>query len=128
MSQARQQMVMRARVLRPGGLESDGRDEWGGELADDVPDAWIESLPCLAWAPTDAREILDDVKLGVFGAVMLSVPADTDIREGDIIESVTDRRGGEIFPGPLAVVGVTRRASHLAVMARAQKSLRSGGV
>ena len=125
MTQARQQMTMRATIRRPGGAVSDGVDEWGGEVHDDEPDAWIADLACYAWAPSDLREVLDDAKLGVFGALRIVCPVDAAIREGDIVEQIVDRRGVEVFPGPMTITGVTRRVGHLAIMARTQKSLRA---
>ncbi len=117
-SQARQSMTMRAYVQTS---VSAGTDDWGHELADELPDV-LPALACAAWQPTDVREVFDGDKQGVFGAVRLIVPADSTLREGDVIVSVTDRLERVLFDGPMRVTAVSRQAGALAVVARVARS------
>lgn len=114
MSQARQQMTMRARVLRN---ENTGRNAYGEPVIGDTTNVILDALPCFAWASTDARENLD-AAAAAYGDVKLSIPAGSDVQESDVIENIVDRLGHVIFDGPLHVVGVTRRPGALTVVAR----------
>lgn len=112
---------MRACVLRQNADDAvPSTDAWGAEQVDPVPDVVHDALACFAWSPSDDAEVLDEAS-GTFGAVRLIVPADADVLEGDVVDSIFDRVGRELFAGPMAVTGVTRRASHLAVMVRVQQ-------
>ena len=120
--QARQMMRYRARVVRPQDI---GRDEWGGEIPDAQPNPHLDAMPCYAWAPTDARHVLDGSDDGVFGALRLAVPLGTDLSEMDLVEEISTRQGDVVFEGPMRVTAVTRRAGHLAVMVRTVRSPRT---
>lgn len=110
------QMTMRLYTTRQTSI---GDDEYGGPLPAS-PRPLLDAEPCYAWAPTDIAHVMDDVKLGVIGALRIVVALGTDIVHGDVVAEIADRRGVTLFDGPLRVTAVTRRAGHLAVMVRAQ--------
>lgn len=116
-SQARLRMTHRARVLRSDEIA----DEYGSPSHDDTPAQLYAALPCYAWSPADAREVLDEDASAVFGAVRIAMPSDSGVTEGDAISSIVDRIGRTVFDGPLAITAVTPMSGHLAVMARMQR-------
>lgn len=114
-------MTMRVLFTTPGDV---GEDEWGGTIP--VGDGSEVEAACLAWHPTDVRQVLDGDKNGVIGAVRMIVPADTDISEVCTVTEITDRIGRVVFAGPMRVTAVTHRTGHLAVMLRTARANRTG--
>lgn len=102
---------MRARVLVPIGV---GVDEYGHQRQDSMQ-ITHDALPVRAWATQTQREGFNDTVQGATQIVRMIAPRDADIDTRCIVESIRDRADRVVFAGPLRVVGVTRRADHLAV-------------
>lgn len=101
----------RARVLTPVGS---GVDEYG-HLRQQSMQITYDQLPCRAWSVQPEAETFTDAVQGAVLRVRMIVARDVDIDDTFIVESISDRRGVEVFKGPLRVIGVTRRADHIAV-------------
>ena len=107
---------MRATIQRDasqGGAEN----SWGHS---DDPD-WqthLENVPCRVWFDSE-REVTDGSKTTAVEDRRAIMPLGTDVTEGRRLLSVTDRRGTELFAGPIRIESVGRRQDHLALMLEA---------
>lgn len=106
---ARGTMVHRAIIERQG---SD-TDRWGNP----APPSWslhLHDLPCRAWFGS-GREVIDSGKTAVIQDRRMVIPRDTDVKEGDRVLKVTNRKGDEVFDGPMRIEAVGRRQDHKAL-------------
>lgn len=103
----------RARVIAP----VDGGDDAYGHTRVEGQDIRYDALPCRAWVTTEQAEVFGEGQ-GAVEVVRFVTRRDAAIDTRCIIESIVDRRGETVFDGPLRVIGVSRRADHLAVTTR----------
>lgn len=104
---SRGRMTMRAAVERDGAT---GADDWGGAPAPGF--AALGTYPCFVWARS-ARHVADGRKDAAVEEWRAMFPLGTDIREGDEIAGVTDRRGNEIIAGRFRIGTPLRKARHV---------------
>ena len=98
-------MTMRARIERPP--ERAG-DDWGSPEPPATGGPVTGTVPCLAWTPTERREIRDVGKEAVLEDLRAIVPHDADVLAGDRL-TIEDRLGVVLYGGPMAVRTATRR-------------------
>lgn len=87
-------------------------DDWGAPGAP----GWASHLTdkaCYAWIHT-GREVLSGLVV-VVTELHIMFPLHTDVTEKDRIVSVTDRQGNELYPGPMNIKNVERRAYFITV-------------
>lgn len=65
-------------------------------------------IPCRAWYIGSQEPVHSD-RPGVVDMRAVLVPSDTDVREGDRLPSVLNRKGETLFDGPLVVDAVGER-------------------
>lgn len=109
-------MTMRAQIERDASRYSEARDPDGHALAPN----WVityDKLPMYFWI--DARLergqpgiVLDTRKDVVLSIGFAFVPLSSDVREGDRIKVITDRKDRELYRGPYRITLVSRRRSH----------------
>lgn len=103
-----QRLTMRAAVARNQATAKDG---WGQPVAPDFQP--LATLPCFVWSNKSA-ELIDGHKIAMLEDLRAMFALSADINADDQIASVTDRKGAEIIPGPLLVIGpVERKHTHL---------------
>lgn len=79
-----------------------GSDAYNAPLAPSF--TAVGTLACFVWSPARRdRIIADGEKSAVVEDMRAMFPRSTDIRQGDEIASVSDRRGNEIIGGRLRV-------------------------
>ena len=106
---ARRQMIMRAEVQRDE--NADTADPFGAPRAP----AWETlhaSLPCRTWFESE-RQAIDSNKTASIEDRRLIVPKGTDIKPGDRILVVKNRRGTVVFTGPAKVGSAGNRKDHI---------------
>lgn len=108
---ARSLMVHRCTIER-GTRVSDG----GGGFTV-TWNAVATDVPCRAWF-LDASIAPDGDRPTVVVDHTAIVPVGTDVEPGDRIAAVTDKAGVVLFPGPLEIDTVGRRADHWQLYAR----------
>lgn len=106
---ARRQMTMRALVERDA--NADTEDPLGSPEAPDWQTLHA-ALPCRTWFETERHEA-DSNKTAAIEDRKVIVPKGTDIRPGDRIADVKDRRGSVIFTGPATIEAAGRRRDHI---------------
>ncbi len=105
---ARAMMTMRAEVERNTAA---GTDPHGHPMAPSF--TALATLPCHVWSK-QSREAVDGDKTAVIEDLRALFPVSADVREGDEIAQVTDRRGTVLFPGRLRVdAPPQRKVRHL---------------
>jgi hypothetical protein len=103
-------MTMRAHVQRDANAEA-SEDPFGGP---DVPD-WQtlhESLPCRTWFESE-RHVTDASKTVALEDRKVIVPKGTDVKPGDRILDVRDRRSVVVFSGPAKIEAAGNRKDHV---------------
>ena len=109
---ARSTMRMRAKVERRG--TSPGRDEFNHPIA--APwEVLHAALPCRVWA-TLARQAADTQRVVTVEDLRMTCPLRTDIKSGDRVTKVADRRGRVIHDRTLRVEAVHPRTTHVLVL------------
>jgi hypothetical protein len=93
-------LTMRARVERN---TATGTDSWGNPVAP-VFTVLHNALPCFVYSKT-SRELVDGAKTAMIEDLRIMIALGADLREGDEITAVTDRRGTTIVAGRLKVEG-----------------------
>lgn len=112
----RSMLRMRCRLAGP---VNEGRDEFNHEPRNPQKNQpTVDDLHCYAFPSRDRLFLEDGQKVAVTGLLKILVPRDTIIDEDSTIQGIYDRRGNTIYAGPLNILGVTRRADHLAITAR----------
>lgn len=72
----------------------------------------VEELACRAW--NRRREaVRDGEKVVTVQSLRAAFPKDADIREGDRLASITNRRGTVLYAGPLQVEEIVWQPTHL---------------
>ena len=90
-------------------------DDWGQPGVPDFQSTG-EPVACFVWSRT-SRELVDGGKTAQIEDMRAMFALDADVRAGDEIASVTDRKGTVIVPGRLKVEGpVQRKHTHLEAM------------
>lgn len=82
------------------------------------PDSWAPSsvdVRCRAWYDSGREQTGVEGKTAEVELVRAIFPLGTDITSKDRLDSVRDRLGNVVFPGPLKVEAVGRRADHIPV-------------
>lgn len=93
-------LTMIAHVERNGVT---GKDAWNMPLAPDYqPHA---EVPCFGWVPKAGVDIVDGKKDVIRQDVRMMFALGVDLRAGDQIAKITDRRGNVLHRGPLRVEG-----------------------
>lgn len=109
-------MVHRATVQRVPAEAP--KDAWGHQDASAKAVTIRTDLPCYAWHDDDAVDVRDGQKNAVVGLVKLLVPADADVSVADLFVDISDRAGRVIIAGPVEVIGVAQKGTHLQLRAR----------
>ena len=107
-SRARTMMVMRATVERDN---SSTTDAYGHP----VPETWlahIASQPCRVWS-SSRREVNDNRKEVLIESIRCAMPLGADVTEADRITSIKDRRGAELWAGPLRIDTIQHKHTHV---------------
>lgn len=107
---ARRMMTMRALVERDTQVATDAY----GHKAVPSWTSHIASLACRMWFEVE-RHILDGDKTAALEDRKVIVPKGTDIKPGDRIANVKDRRGNIVFTGPAIIDAVGTRRDHIVV-------------
>lgn len=110
---ARSSMTMRAVVERD---QASGRSPYNTPAK---PDWQVlhTALPCRLWVHL-TNEVPEDHRAARVEDVRCIVPLKSDIRRGDRIVRVEDRRGQVLFVGPFDVEDSIRRPDHLELLLR----------
>lgn len=102
-------LTMRALVERN---QATGKSGWNQPVAADFVSTG-DPVPCFVWSKTSG-EVHDGEKLAMLEDLRALFGLGADVQADDEISSVTDRRGAEIIPGRLQVIGpVERKHTHL---------------
>lgn len=102
-------LTMRAAIERD---TATANDSWGGPVAPNFVSTG-EPLHCFAWS-TSSSQSIDGSKTAEIEHFRAMFALGADVKPGDVITSITDRRGVEIIPGRLLVEPpVQRKHSHL---------------
>lgn len=102
-------LTMRALIERDGATATDG---WGGPVEPAYASIGAP-VACFVWS-TSASQSIDGSKTAEIENFHALFALGTDVRPGDLITSITDRRGTEIIPGRLLVEPpVQRKHTHL---------------
>lgn len=88
------------------------KDAHGHRIPNFIPH--IKALPCHAWMLT-GRTAIDEDKTAVVVTRRLFAPLGSDIRPGDRIDGVKDRRGVVVMPELMRIDVVGQRKDHLEV-------------
>jgi len=102
-------LTMRARIERD---TATGTDSWGNAP---VPNFTVlhNELPCFFWSK-NSRELVDGTKTAMIEDARIMFALRADVREGDVITTITDRGGALIVDGRLKIEGpVQFKHSHL---------------
>lgn len=83
--------------------------------------ASIADIPCYAWFVNTQEVTGAGERPGVIENVVVFVPKNTDIQNGDRLTDVTDRKGGVIFDGPLQVDSAGKRLDYAVIITRQVK-------
>lgn len=105
----------RARIVAPVGV---GVDDYGHERVDGA-DVRYDALPCRAWASTERAETFSEKNQGSIEVLRIVCARDAAVDHTCTVESIADRSGLLVFDGPAKVLGVTRKADHMVIVARA---------
>lgn len=106
---ARRLMTMRAHVERDANANTE--DPFGGPEPPDW-ETLHEALPCKTWFESE-RQAIDSNKTAEVEDRKVIVPKGTDIRPGDRIVDVRDRRAAVIFTGPAMIGAAGNRKDHI---------------
>jgi len=100
-------MTMRAEIERNTATAT---DSYGGP----VPAVYEAhgTVACFVWS-TQRRQVLDGDKTALVEDLRALFPLRADVREGDRIAQVTDRRGRLIRAGKLRIETLTHKHRHL---------------
>lgn len=102
-------LTMRANVERN---QASAKDSWGSPVAP-VYASIGAALPCFVYS-NKASTVSDGDKTALFEELRAMFALGADLVANDEIASVTDRRGIEIIPGRLRVMGpVQRKHTHV---------------
>lgn len=102
-------LTMRARMERD---TATGTDSWGNAP---VPNFTVlhNALPCF-FSSKNARELVDGSKTAMIEDARIMFALSADVREGDVITTITDRRGALVVSGRLKIEGpVQFKHNHL---------------
>lgn len=118
MSMAGAMMTMRCRITRNGA----DADPYGGAGIPEEPDLVAEEAPCFVYL-SSRREIEGGAKSTVVEELKAIFRGDLDLRRGDSISDLNDRRDKVVLDGNLEVDAVTpvhngRGINHLDVTLR----------
>lgn len=83
-------------------------------------DAWSNTVvdsPCRAWFSDTVEQVVGN-RPTVLDRRAVLVPLGIDVREGDRLQSVRNRKGTVLFDGPLVVDSVAERTDHLQLLTR----------
>ena len=103
---ARSVMTMRARILR----DTQTREDDYGHKGPPTPEV-MAIVSCRVWYSAGYLAIRDTSTVSAKDLKMI-VPLDADVRVGDVIDKVWDRRDRELFTN-LKVEALMRRANHV---------------
>ena len=96
-------------------IERDGataKDAWGGPV-EPVYASTGAPVPCFVWS-ISASQSIDGSKTVEFESFRALFAPGADVKPGDVVASITDRRGVEIITGRLIVEPpVQRKHTHL---------------
>lgn len=106
-------MTHRATVQRDTTLTAGRTDGWNQPAEPDWQPHLLD-CPCRVWF-TPGDEIMDGEKIANVDRLTAIFPTGTDIKPTDRLAEVSDRLGVELFPGPIRILTVGRRAGHIAV-------------
>ena len=99
---------------------NEGAGSFGGSMK---PSYQFNGTFAVLAVPKDIKQVVDGNKLVVIPVLMILVAASWDIRESDRIESITDRKGVEIFAGPMKILSVgQKRLGYNTITARSLKA------
>ncbi|MFN3990051.1 MAG: hypothetical protein ACK4IS_07315 [Erythrobacter sp.] len=102
-------LTHRARIERD---TATGNDSWGNAP---VPHFTVlhHALACFFWS-RNARELVDGTKTAMIEDARVMFALDADVREGDVITTITDRSGALVVDGRLKIEGpVQFKHNHL---------------
>ena len=120
LSHARRRMTQRAVVMRRE--STDARDAYGAPVRLNPAEGVADTLPCVAWPERAAGVLSDGGKVVVGGMWRALIAGTAELRIGDRVERIEDRRGRIIVDGPLFVHGIDRQGlEHFDVQLRAQQ-------
>lgn len=108
---ARLTMTMRVTLKRNA---QQGQDPYG-QPGPPKPEI-VGIFPCRAWSGSGRLVVTAERMFSLEGPAMI-VPLDVDVRVGDQVVQVVDRRDRQVF-GPMGVDAVMRRKDHLAAILR----------
>lgn len=74
----------------------------------------VETVACRAWN-TRRDAVRDGAKVVTVQSLRAAFPSSADVREGDRLASITDRRGTVLHAGPLQVEQIVWQPTHLEV-------------
>jgi hypothetical protein len=107
-------LTMRAAIERNG---ASGSDAWGNPMSPSFASTGA-ALACFAWS-VSASQVVDGEKTAEIESFRALFALGADVRPGDEIASITDRRGTVIIPGRLRVEPpVQRKHTHLEAQLR----------
>jgi len=102
-------LTMRAAIERNTATAS---DSWGGPVAPSYASIGA-AVPCFVWS-TLAGQSIDGSKMAEIEQFRALFALDADVRPGDVIASIADRKGTVIILGRLLVEPpVQRKHTHL---------------
>lgn len=104
---ARSKMTMRAVVERD---TSSGDDDFGHPVKPDF--TAHGTFPCWAWSSSD-REVVDGDKSALIESFRAMFPKGADVKEGDEIVNITNRRAVILFPGRFQIETMQFKHDHL---------------
>lgn len=102
---ARASMTMRANLQR----DIAPADSYGGKAVTPVWSIIAAEAPCFVWI-SQKKEVADGGKIVVVEEIRGIFPADVDIRSGDRVFSLQDRRGQTVVEQQLDVEAVSERS------------------
>ncbi len=104
-----QRLTMRAQLMRD---EATGTDAWNNP----VPPVMVPigaPLACFVWSKA-SRELVDGTKTAMVEDLSAMFAIDADVRAGDELGDVTDRKGRTVVAGRLRIDGpVQHKHTHL---------------
>lgn len=104
---ARGKMTMRAIVERD---TATGVDDFGQPVKPDFTP--LATVPCWAWSSTD-RLVVDGDKSALIESFSAMFPKEADVKEGDEIVNITNRRNVILFPGRFQIETIQFKHDHL---------------
>ena len=102
-------LTMRALIERD---TATAKDAWGNPV-EPVFASTGDPVACFAWS-TSAKQSIDGNRTAEIETFRALFALGADVQPGDVVASITDRRGVEIIPGRLLVEPpVQRKHTHL---------------